>query len=131
MVKLRDEGAALTFLGFTLRYDRDRLGRPSRCLNIVPSAKAQKAIRAKIKALTTGGCSQPLDDVIAAVNRTAGGWKTAFDYGYPRAAFRQLNWYILGRFRSFLRHRSQRRSRPFRQGGTLYAGLRRRGLVYL
>jgi RNA-directed DNA polymerase len=131
VVRLRDEGAALTFLGFTLRYDRDRLGRPSRYLNIVPSAKAQKAIRAKIKALTTGGGTQPLAEVIAAANRTAGGWKTAFDYGYPRAAFRRLNWYILGRFRRFLRHRSQRRSRPFRQGESLYAGLRRRGLVHL
>jgi RNA-directed DNA polymerase len=131
VVRLRDEGAALTFLGFTLRYDRDRLGRPSRYLNIVPSAKAQKAIRAKIKALTTGGGTQPLAEVIAAANRTAGGWETAFDYGYPRAAFRRPNWYILGRFRSFLRHRSQRRSRPFRQGESLYAGLRRRGLVHL
>ncbi len=41
IVKLRQPGESLTFLGFTLRYDRDRFGRDRRYLNVVPSAKAQ------------------------------------------------------------------------------------------
>ena len=48
-----EERAELTFLGFALRYDRDRFGRPRRYLNIVPSDKAQKAIRAN----AFGACS--------------------------------------------------------------------------
>ncbi len=131
VVNLTDEQAELTFLGFTLRYDQDRFGRPQRYLNIVPSVKAQQAIRAKIKALTAGGCKRRLNEVIAEVNRTTQGWKTAFAFGYPRDAFRTVNRYTVLRFRSLLRHRSQRRSNPLRAGESLYAGLQRRGLVYL
>lgn len=131
VVRLKNEHAELTFLGFTLRYDRDRLGRPHRYLNIVPSAKAQQAIRAKIKDMTAGGCKCRLNEVISEVNRTTQGWKQAFNIGYPRAAFRKLNWYLQLRFRSLLRHRSQRRSKPLRDGESLYACLKRRGLVYL
>jgi RNA-directed DNA polymerase len=131
VVNLKEEGSELTFLGFVLRYSPDRFGRPRPYLNIGPSAKAQKAIRQKIKAMTTGGCKRRLDEVIGEVNQTLQGWKNAFDYGYPREAFRALNWYVQIRFRSFLRNRSQRHSRPFREGESLYAGLKRRGLVYL
>lgn len=131
VIKLQRERTELTFLGFTLRYDRDRFGRPQRYLNIVPSDKAQQAIRVKIKALTVGGCKCRLNEVIAKVNSTTRGWKAAFSHGYPRNAFRALNWYTQLRFRTLLRHRSQRRSKPLRDGESLYAGLKRRGLVYL
>jgi RNA-directed DNA polymerase len=131
VVKLKERGAELTFLGFTLRYERDRFGRPQCYLNIYPSVKTQNAVREKIRAMTVGGCKCRLNEVIARVNTVAGGWKAAYAYGDPRAALRDLNWFILGRFRSLLRHRSQRRSRPLREGESLYAGLRRYGLVYL
>jgi RNA-directed DNA polymerase len=131
VVKLREEGATLNFVGFAMRYERDRFGRAKRYLNITPSSKAQEAIRRKIKEITSSGYKHKLQDVIIQVNQAITGWKQAFNYGYPRQAFRDLNWYILERFRSFLQHRSQRRSRPFREGESLYAGLRRRGLVYL
>jgi RNA-directed DNA polymerase len=131
VVKLREEGATLNFVGFAMRYERDRFGRAKRYLNITPSAKAQEAIRRKIKEITSSGYKHKLQDVIIQVNQAIIGWKQAFNYGYPRQAFRDLNWYVLERFRSFLQHRSQRRSRPFRKGESLYAGLRRRGLVYL
>ena len=55
-------------------------------------------------------------------------WTTYFRYGYPRVAFRRINHYVQVRVRCFLRNRSQRRSRPFRAGETLYAGLHRDGL---
>lgn len=129
-ISLKEEGE-LTFVGYTLRYDRDRFGRSKRYLNIIPSAKAQKAIRERIKKITSSGRRLPLQDTIEMVNRITLGWKRSYSIGYPREAFRQLNWYVLCRFRTLLRRRSQRRSRPFRQGETLYAGLRRYGLVYL
>src|SRR5262249_34010119 len=40
VVKLHEPGQSLTFLGFTLRYDRDRFGRDHRYLNVTPSTKA-------------------------------------------------------------------------------------------
>jgi RNA-directed DNA polymerase len=62
------------------------------------------------------------------VNPLLRGWAAYFRYGYPRQAFRALNYFVRGRFRCFLRNRSQRRSRPFRHGESLYAGLHRYGL---
>lgn len=35
-----EPGARLDILGFTLRYDRDRLGRPKHYLNVIPTQKS-------------------------------------------------------------------------------------------
>ena len=72
-----------------------------------------------------------LPDTIAAINALLRGWTAYFRYGYPRHAFRKVNYYLHVRFRGFLRNRSQRRSRPFRRGESLSAGLHRYGLHYL
>jgi RNA-directed DNA polymerase len=130
VVRLHTAGESLDFLGFTLRYDRDRLGRPRRYLNVTPSPRAQVRVREKVRGLTAQ-TSRPLDEVIGAVNTLLRGWSAYFRYGYPRGAFRALNHYLQVRFRCFLRNRSQRRSRPFRPGESLYAGLHRYGLRYL
>ncbi|MGR3178776.1 MAG: hypothetical protein ACUZ8E_12035 [Candidatus Anammoxibacter sp.] len=42
-------------------------------------------------------------------------------------AKQDINWFVLDRFKSFINHRSQRRSRPLRDGESLYAGMRRMG----
>jgi RNA-directed DNA polymerase len=131
VVQLSMRGATLDFLGFTLRYDRDRLGRDRRYLNVVPSRRAQARVREKLRGLTSAPVTTSLADTIAAVNTLLRGWTAYFRYGYPRAAFRRLNHYVSVRFRCFLRNRSQRRSRPFRRGESLYAGLHRYGLRYL
>ena len=52
MVKLQQPGQSLDFLGFTLRYDRDRFGRDRRYLNVFPSAKALARARERIRELT-------------------------------------------------------------------------------
>jgi len=119
---------SLDFLGFTLRYQADRFGRPRRYLAVSPSKRAQARVREKVRGLTRAGANRSLMQTIAAVNPLLRGWATYFQYGYPRQAFRALNHFVQGRFRSVLRTRSQRRSRPFRHGETLYAGLRRYGL---
>jgi len=69
--------------------------------------------------------------VVQEVNTLLRGWAAYFRYGFPRAAFRDVNHFVRGRFLSFLRNRSQRRARPFRAGESLYAGLQRYGLRYL
>jgi RNA-directed DNA polymerase len=128
VVDLSARGASLDFLGFTLRYDRDRCGRDRRYLNVVPSKRAQARLREKLRGLTSAPAKTSLSDTIVAVNRLLRGWTAYFRYGYPRATFRSLNHYLQVRFRCFLRNRSQRRSRPFRGGESLYAGLSRYGL---
>jgi RNA-directed DNA polymerase len=131
VVQLSASGTSLDFLGFTLRYDRDRLGRDRRYLNVIPSKRAQTRVREKLRTMTQAGAKYSLRETIAAVNTLLRGWTPYFRYGYPRHVFRALNYYLQVRFRCFLRNRSQRRSRPFRQGESLYAGLHRYGLRFL
>jgi len=131
VVHMSASGTSLDFLGFTLRYDRDRFGRDRRYLTVFPSKRAQARVREKVRALTRASATRSLPDTIVATNRLLRGWAAYFRYGYPRHTFRTLNYYLQGRFRRFLRNRSQRRSRPFRQGESLYAGLHRYGLHFL
>jgi len=121
----------LHFLGFTLRYDQDLKGRRWQYLNVIPSKKAVGRLREKIRQLTHSGYKKPLAEVIGEVNLVLRGWGNYFHYGYPRATFREVNHFVRCRFRSFLRHRSQRRCKPFRPGESLYGGLKRYGLIYL
>lgn len=131
VVRLRMAKQSLDFLGFTLRYQRDRFGRNRQYLAVGPSKRAQARVRAKVRDLTRARAKASLPDTIGAVNAHLRGWKAYFAYGHPRVAFRAVNHYVRVRFRCFLRNRSQRRSRPFRAGESLYAGLQRYGLRYL
>jgi RNA-directed DNA polymerase len=131
IVQVGKKGATLDFLGFTLRYDRDLKGRDKRYLNILPSKKAVARLRDKIRDKTRSGYKESLLKVIEEVNVILQGWANYFRYGYPRKTFRDVNHFVRCRFERFLLNRSQRRSRPFRQGESLYAGLKRYGLLYL
>lgn len=131
VVRLTAPQQSLDFLGFTLRYVSDRFGRDHRYLAVGPSKRAQVRVREKVRGLTRASAKHSLMDTIAAVNPLLRGWAAYFRYGYSRQAFRALNYFVQGRFRSFLRTRSQRRSRPFRHGESLYAGLHRYGLLSL
>jgi RNA-directed DNA polymerase len=131
IVKMRQPGESLTFLGFTLRYDRDLHGRDFRYLNVTPSAKALARARDKIRDLTgPQRCCQPIPEMIQGINRWLRSWSRYYRYGYPRSVFRQLNWYVGQRLRHHLRRRSQR---PFRtaEDTTVYAQLQRLGLRLL
>jgi RNA-directed DNA polymerase len=128
VVRMTAAHASLDFLGFTFRYCPDRFGRKRRYLSVYPSKRAQVRIRQKVRELTTARQTSALPQTIAAVNTLLQGWSRYFRYGYPRHVFRGLNHYVHGRFRCFLRNRSQRRSRPLRAHESLYAGLQRYGL---
>jgi RNA-directed DNA polymerase len=131
IVRMEKRGEALDFLGFTLRYDRDLKGREKRYLNVVPSKKAVERLRDKIRARTYSGYKKPLQEAVEEVNVILRGWANYFGYGYPRKAFREVNHFVRSRFKRFLLNRSQRRCKPFREGESLYAGLKRYGLIYL
>jgi len=128
IVKMREPGASLTFLGFTLRYDRDYFGRDHRYLNVMPSDKALKRAREKIRDLTgPQRCFVPIPEMITEINRWLKSWSRYYRYGYPRVAFRKMNWFLVERLTHHLQRRSQR---PFRtaEGETYYARLQRFGL---
>jgi RNA-directed DNA polymerase len=123
IVKLNQTGESLDFLGFTLRYHRDRYGRNRRYLNVGPSAKAMVRARLRIRELTAWNRTfVPIGQLIAEVNRFLQGWRGYFGHGHPRKSFDKLNWYVLERLRYNLHRRSQRRYRV-PEGRTFYAHL--------
>ncbi|MDO9070858.1 MAG: group II intron reverse transcriptase/maturase [Deltaproteobacteria bacterium] len=130
IVDLREPGESLDFLGFTFRYHRCRFVAGRRYLNLVPSAKTLNRVRERLRGLTGRAVQLPLPEVVKTVNRFLGGWSRYFGFGYPRAAFHQVNWYLQIRFRHFLRTRSQRRSRQLSRP-SLYGALKAEGLIYL
>ena len=126
-VSLSRPGASLDFLGYTFRYDRDRLGRSNRYLNLCPSGRAIQRERDVLRRLIgPGQCFIPVPVLIAQVNRQMRGWGSYFRLGYPSRAYRKINRFVQERLEFHLKRRSQR---PFRNSGmTWYALLMRLGL---
>ena len=131
IVKMREPGASLTFLGFTLRYDRDLFGRDRRYLNVMPSDKALMRARDKIRDLTgPQRCFVPIPQMVTEINRWLKSWSRYYRHGYPRVAFRKINWFVVKRLTHHLQRRSQRPFRPAERE-TYYARLQRFGLQLL
>ena len=130
-VHLREPGASLDFPGYTFRYDRDLKGRAQRYLNVCPSKKALGREREKLHAMTDSHqCCKPIPDLIQELNRHLRGWANYFSYGYPRAALRKINWYVLDRLTQHVRRRSQRPFRP-PEGVSYYEQFHKMGLISL
>jgi RNA-directed DNA polymerase len=131
VVNLKEEGASLEFLGFTLRYDRDLQGRPHRYLNVQPTKKAVARMRQALhKQTNSKQCFKPLPRLIEETNRRLRGWANYFRFGYPRMAFRAINTYTHQRLTTHVRRRSQRPFRP-PEGVSYYEHFKRLGLVSL
>jgi len=88
------QSESLDFLGFTFRYDKDLRGRSWQYLNLVPSKKSLKRARAVIHAKTgPKRCFMPTPDLVKDLNLYLKGWGQYYGFGYPRHAFRSLNYY--------------------------------------
>ena len=113
VVDLKVSRSSLDFLGFTFRYDRDLRGRNHKYLNVIPSKKAVKKEREKLRGMTSSKmCFMPIPTLIEVVNRHRRGWANYFEYGYPRKVMHDLNSYTRQRLTVHLRRRSQRSYRP-------------------
>jgi hypothetical protein len=75
-------------------------------------------------------CWMPIDEMIGQLNRMLAGWKNYFRHGYPRVAFRQVNWFVLQRLVGHLQRRSQRAYR-IPAGTSFYAHTQALGLRLL
>jgi len=113
IVKLKEAGSSLDFLGYSFRYEPDKYGRTRRYLNLVPSAKACARERTKIREMVDAKHSfVPIPELIKQVNRQLTGWGAYFDKGRSRPALRCMNWFVFQRMVRHLRRRSQRPYRP-------------------
>ena len=132
VINLNAEGASLDFLGYTFRYDRDRLGREQKYLNVTVSKKAMKRVRQRLhKMIGRSQACVPVPELVQQLNRYLRGWSNYFSYGYPRQPFRTANAYVRERLTQHLRrHRSQRAYRPGKEV-SFYRHFDRLGLVSL
>ena len=130
-LNLQIPGQSLDFLGYTFRYDRDRLGRAKRYWNLTPSRKALTRERAVLhEKLSLHRSHVPLPDLITDLNRHLRGWAKYFSLGYPRKAMRDINAYVLRRLAQHLKRRSQRGWKtPLNESGYHYFA--RLGLITL
>ena len=123
IVRLKEEGSCLDFLGYSLRYEPDKFGRKTRFLNMVPSAKACGREREQLRKLINAKKSHvPTVELIAQVNRQMSGWAQYFNKGRSRPAFRDMNAFVQQRLIKHLKRRSQRPYRP-PEGVSWYAHL--------
>jgi RNA-directed DNA polymerase len=131
VVNLNQPGASVDFLGFTFRYDRDLAGRGHRYLNVFPSKKSLSRVRDRIREMTgRNRCWMPIGEMIGQLNGMLQGWKNYFRHGYPRMAFRHVNWFLVERLAGHLKRRSQRAYR-IPEGTSFYAHVQALGLQLL
>ncbi len=130
VVKLKEEGASLNFLGYEFRYHRDRYGGDHRYLNLQPAPKSMQRERDKLREMTgPEQCFKPAMALIFEINRQTKGWGQYFSLGYPRKAFRDINCYVQ---RRLIRHLKRRSQRPYRRTeASWYAQLQHLGLAAL
>ncbi len=127
VVDLRNAGASLDFLGYTFRFEQSRFGRGRTFLSMHPSAKAVARERACLREMVSRQQnSQPLGELMCALNRHLQGWGNYFGRGNPRRAFRHINSYLEVRLWRHMQRRSQRGFHLPRDQ-TFYEFLRQRG----
>jgi RNA-directed DNA polymerase len=113
IVEVKQRGRTLDFLGYSFRYDKDLRGRNFRYWNRIPSKESLRKARLRIHELTSGRwCCLPIDEVVRRLNMYLRSWSNYFGKGYPRMAFRSINYYVLSRMIQYLRRQSQRPFRP-------------------
>jgi RNA-directed DNA polymerase len=131
IVNLEEEGASLDFLGYTFNLARNWQHGNRTYWRVAPSQKSLRRERKRLRQMTgKGKGTKPLPELIAELNQHLRGWANYFSYGHPKKAYREINWCVQTRLYYHLRGRSQR---PYRvpRGKTMYAHLKKMGLVYL
>ena len=131
IVELKTKGASLDFLGYTFTYYKSEYEGKPRYLNVCPSKKAVVRERKRLREMTSSRmCYKPLPQMIEGVNRQMKGWASYFSFGYPRMAYRAINWYVRARLTIHVNRRSQRHF-ALPEGKSYYEYLTELGLVYL
>lgn len=130
IVVLNKDKEQLHFLGYTFRKDKDLKGRPWKYLNMFPSKKAVDKLRENLKKELKGN-KDPFPMVIKMINQKTRGWKEYFKLGYPKMAYRNVNYFLQGLLKGFLKRRSQRKCKIRRNGESFYAAFKKGGLAYL
>jgi RNA-directed DNA polymerase len=113
VLRVEPGSAALDFLGYSLRWERDLHGRVHHYLSIHASAKSVVRLRAKVRAKTSAGNGwKPIGRVVGELNALLRGWWNYFGSFHHHRVRSKVNVYVYARLVQHLRRRSQRPLRP-------------------
>lgn len=102
------KGDSFGFLGFDLRYTRNRQGTNNFVL-LTPKKKACLEMKAEIRALTKHSGSTPMKDLVEMINAKLSGWVNYFRVGNSNHAFSEIRDYTEMKIRTLLTRRKRRR----------------------
>lgn len=107
---------SFSFLGFTIRYDKDIKGRDFRYWNIVPGKTSEQKIRDKVKEYLRTHGHYKAQDIADGLNSIMRGWLNYFSItgvSYPAMSKRRLRVYLNNILYRYYNRKSQRKSRLF------------------
>jgi len=129
ILNLQEPGQSLDFLGYTLRFERDRKGGDHKFLSLQPSQKAGKRIRAKVRFLSRRLGVSPTQ-MAADLSKELLSWGRYYAMGHPSREFRRVDEYVQLRFDTYRRRQSQRKMK-LPEGQSLFTWTQTLGLVRL
>ena len=116
--QIQAQETPFNFLGFTIRYDKDILGRNKRYWNIHSSDQSENKIREKIREKLRRCGHYPPQQVARELNTIIRGWLNYFDIpkvSYSAMSKRSLRHYLIEKLNRYYNRKSQRRSRLYGQ----------------
>jgi RNA-directed DNA polymerase len=111
VIKAKERGETLDFLGYSFRYDKSLFDKNGRYWNRIPSKKSLKRFHVRVHEITSKGC-RPIGEIVNRLNYFLRGWSNYFGTGYPSQTFNALDNYVRKRIWQFLHHQSQRPFKP-------------------
>jgi len=105
-----------SFLGFTIRYDKDIKGNNTRYWNIIPSKKSEQKIRDKVKEYLMTHSHYRAEVIADGLNSILRGWLNYFSItgvSYPAMSKRRLRVYLNISLYRYYNRKSQRKSRLY------------------
>lgn len=106
------------FLGFTVRYSRDLLGRDKFYWEAFPSKKSEQRIREKISDYLGANGHHPAPKIVEGLNAILRGWLNYYEIpkvSYPRMSKKRLRFYLYNRLYRYYHRKSQRKNRLYGQ----------------
>ena len=101
------KGESFGFLGFDLRYTRNKKGTNNFVL-LTPKKKTRLAIKAEIRNLIKDSGSMPMKDLVERINAKLAGWVNYFRVGNSSRAFSEIRDYVEMKVRILLTRRKRR-----------------------
>jgi len=116
--QIQAEQEAFNFLGHTIRYDKDILGRNSKYWNIFPSKKAEQRLREGLGEYLQKHGHSPVREIVEGLNKRVRGWLNYFSIkgvSYVKMSKKRLRNYLQQKLNRYFNRKSQRKCRLYRQ----------------